>query len=469
MCDICFDNLLLLTDSYKFTHFKQYPPKTTKVYSYFESRGGKFENVVFFGLQYIIKRLLLGKVVTKEKIDEAKAFSKAHFGRSDAFNEAGWQYILDAHDGKLPIKIKAVPEGTVLPQKNVLFTVENTDPNCFWLTNYLETLFVQVWYPITVASNSRAQKEVIAQFLHETADDMKGLPFKLHDFGFRGATSIEAAGIGGMSHLVNFLGTDTLAGILTARKYYGCPMAGFSIPAAEHSTITTWQKSGEKDAFENMCRQFPTGTIACVSDSYDIWNACENLWGKQLKNLLKCRDGTLVVRPDSGDPPEVVSKVLHLLGEAFGTIINKKGYKTLPPFVRIIQGDGIDLEMIKRILNKLKSERWSSDNLAFGSGGALLQKLNRDTLKCAYKCSMVTVDSKEINVFKQPIDDPGKKSKKGLLTLEYSSRDGYKTVEEGRGNATKDLLIPVFENGKLLKEYTFDEIRSRCEIPLLKK
>nr|KAG5687412.1 hypothetical protein BaRGS_004914 [Batillaria attramentaria] len=425
---------------------------------------------VFFGLQYILKRFLAGPVVTKEKIQEAKELYNAHFGQ-DVFNEDGWNYILEHHRGYLPLRIKAVPEGTVVPTKNVLFTVENTDPKCYWLTNYFETLLVQVWYPLTVATNSRCQKEIIAKYLDETADNLGGLPFKLHDFGFRGSSSVESAGIGGASHLVNFMGTDTIAAISTARTFYHCPMAGFSIPAAEHSTITTWGVEGEYEAFKNMLTKFPNGLVAVVSDSYNIWNACEHVWGEQLKDLVVKRGdngGALVVRPDSGNPPEVVVKVLDILGNKFGSTVNSKGFRMLPPYLRVIQGDGISYESLGAILENMKKHGWSADNLAFGSGGALLQRMDRDTQKCAFKCSYAVINGKEVNVFKQPITDMGKKSKKGRLTLECQNGQ-FVTVEEGRGDPKNDLLQTVFENGKLLKDYTFDEVRKNAEIDLVKQ
>ncbi|GFN88927.1 nicotinamide phosphoribosyltransferase-like [Plakobranchus ocellatus] len=462
------DNVLLVTDSYKVTHHLQYPPNTSIVCSYFESRGGKFPTTVFFGLQYILKRWLVGQVVTKEKIQEAKELYELHFGQ-DIFNEEGWNYILEHHNGYLPLRIKAVPEGTVLPTKNVLFTVENTDPKCFWLTNYFETVLVQAWYPMTVATNSRYQKEIIAKYLHETADSLAGLPFKLHDFGFRGCSSVESAGIGGTAHLVNFVGTDTISALTTARKYYGCHIAGFSIPAAEHSTITTWGEHGEKEAFRNMLQKFPTGLVACVSDSYNIWHACGEVWGEELKEEVVSRgdNGTLVIRPDSGEPAEIVVKVLEILGEKFGTTLNSKGYKMLPPYVRVIQGDGISYESLAGILENMKMHGWSSDLLAFGSGGALLQRMDRDTQKCAFKCSYAVINGKEINVFKDPVTDRGKTSKKGRLTLEKQDRN-FVTVQEGRGDPAKDEMKVVFENGKLLKDFSFEEIRRNAEIDLVK-
>ncbi|VDO39774.1 unnamed protein product [Onchocerca flexuosa] len=305
------ENVLYVADSYKVTHHNQYPEGTTHVYSYFESRGGKFPEVCFFGLQYIIKRWLVGPVVTKAMIEQAKQFYKSHFGGLDIFNEEGWNHIAEVHKGHLPLKIKAVPEGTVVPVKNVLFTVENTDPHVPWLTNWFETLLVQVWYPMTVCTNSRAQKLIIARYLHETADSIDGIHFKLHDFGYRGASSVESASIGGAAHLVNFYGTDTIAGLQLCRKYYAAEMAGFSIPAAEHSTITTWKKSGESAAYLNMLEQFPDGSVSVVSDSYDVFHAVSNIWGDELRQYVvdRANKGCVVIRPDSGDPSHVVVKV----------------------------------------------------------------------------------------------------------------------------------------------------------------
>lgn len=440
------DNIILCADSYKVTHHLQYPPNTTVVYSYFESRGGKFEKTVFFGLQYIVKRWLMGQVVTDEKIAEAKAVFKEHFGR-DLFNEEGWKYIVEHHNGHLPLRIKAVAEGTVVPVKNVLFTIENTDPECFWLTNYLETILVQVWYPVTVATNSFYQKKVLAKYLSETADNMDALRYQLHDFGYRGVSSVESAGIGGAAHLVNFYGTDTLAAIMMARKYYGEEMAANSIPAAEHSTITTWGKDREKEAFQNMMDRIPEGAISIVSDSYNIWEAVDKIWGKALKDMVierGQRGGRIVIRPDSGKPEEVVVKVLDMLGKHYPTQKNTKGFRLLPPYLRIIQGDGISYDTLPTILAKMKKSGWSTDNIVFGSGGALLQRLDRDTQKFALKCSFAVIDGKPVNVYKEPVTDLGKKSKKGCLRL-VRQGDNFCTKEEcvhGEDeDSKKDLLV----------------------------
>ncbi len=235
-------NPLSFTDSYKMSHFRQYPPGTEQVYSYFESRGSDpkygFAEVVFFGLQYVLE-MIAGQFVTRQRIDQAESRCRLHFGNDRNFNRAGWEYILERHDGRLPVRIKAVPEGTVVPTHNCLMTIENTDPACYWLTHWLETLLVQVWYPTTVATQSRQMKRILLGYLDQTGDPA-GIDFKLHDFGCRGVSSIESAGIGGAAHLVNFRGTDNLPALELLAETYGDPCGGFSIPASEHSTITSW-------------------------------------------------------------------------------------------------------------------------------------------------------------------------------------------------------------------------------------
>lgn len=458
------NNICWLTDSYKVSHYKQYPPKTQKVYSYFESRNGSVHpQTTFFGLQYWLKQYFVGQVVTKEKIDEAEDLFNMHFG-GQVFNRPGWEYILNKHDGRLPVEIKAAPEGICVNESNVLMTVENTDIECYWLTNYLETLLVQIWYPSTVATQSRAMKAVLLKYLSITGDPSL-IPFKLHDFGFRGVTCPEQAAVGGAAHLVNFMGTDTVAGLVLLRKFYHEPCAGFSIPAAEHSTITSWGKDNEVDACRNMLMQYPTGLVATVSDSYDIFNCCANIWGGVLKNQVLARDGTLVVRPDSGDPPTTVIKVLDILGEKFGSTTNTKGYKVLNPKVRVIQGDGIDFKMLDMILSAMEKSGWSADNIAFGSGGGLLQKLNRDTQRFAFKCSSVLVDGEARDVFKQPITDGGKKSKAGRLKLVYEKGShGPVLITVPSGYDTReDQLQWIFRNGELLVDQTLSQIRERSK------
>ena len=449
---------ILRTDSYKVSHFKQYPPGTTHIYSYLESRGGVFPETVFFGLNYYLKEYL-SKPITMANVDRAEARITKHLG-PNSFNRAGWERIVNVHNGFLPVRIKAVPEGTVVPTRNVLMTLENTDPELPWVTNYVETLLLKVWYPITVATLSREIKKVIKRYLEETGD-VAGLDFKLHDFGYRGVSSEESAAIGGMAHLVNFKGTDTMIALEAAEAYYGEDMAGFSIPAAEHSTITAWGEEFEYEAYENMIKQFGNGALyAVVSDSYNIYNACENIWGTMLKEKVLAAPGILVVRPDSGVPHEVVRQITEILGNKFGYTVNEKGYKVLNK-VRVIQGDGINLEEIGRILEALKIRGWSADNVAFGMGGALLQQCNRDTQKFAIKASSMVRNGKIKDVYKAPVTDNGKRSKRGKLKL--VNNGGILETFDSHQLGT-DVLQTVWENGVLVVDPTFEEIRKQANV-----
>jgi nicotinamide phosphoribosyltransferase len=362
----------------------------------------------------------------------------------------------------LPVVIKAVPEGTVVPVKNVLVTIVNTDPACWWLPSFLETALVRaVWYPTTVATNSHFCKQIILGALKTSSDDLSQISFKLHDFGGRGVSSHESAAIGGAAHLVNFMGTDTIEGILAARTYYSAPMAGFSIPAAEHSTMTSWGKDNEVEAYRNMLKLFakPGSIVAVVSDSYDIMNAASNIWGGILKEDVIKSGATIVVRPDSGNPLTVPVDVVRVLAEKFGYTINSKGYKVLPSCVRVIQGDGITPETLPQILDNLLAAGFAADNIAFGMGGGLLQQLNRDTQRFAMKCSAVCVNGAWRDVYKDPVTDHGKISKRGQLAL-ISSENGLKTVPLAN-NTDEDLLIYVWRDGVLLRDWTFEEVRER--------
>lgn len=457
------ENFLLDVDSYKASHWLQYPPGIETVFSYIESRGGKYEQTVFFGLQIYLKRYL-SKPITKEMVDQAEAFFALH---GEPFNREGWDYIVDFHGGKLPIVVNAVKEGTVVPFKNALVTIENTDPKVPWLTSYIETsIHRAVWYPVTVASNSWTSKQIIRKFMEETSDDTNDLMFKLHDFSPRGVSSKESAGIGGAAHLINFMGTDNITGIIYGMKYYNTKnMLGFSIPAAEHSSITTWLKNGEKDAYKNMLKQFggKFPLFAVVSDSYDIYNAVEQIWGNELKDdVIKC-GSMLVIRPDSGHPATVVLKIMQILDATYGSITNTKNYKVLNN-VRVIQGDGINTDSINEILTTLKDNNFSATNIAFGQGGALLQQVDRDTNKFAMKASWAKISGKDIDVYKDPITDPGKKSKRGRLMLYRDSVTGKIFTGAENGVNAEELLIPVFLNGDILQEYTFEEIREQVEL-----
>jgi len=455
-------NIILNTDSYKVSMDRQYPAGTTGVYSYIESRGGRYDRTVFFGLQAFIKEYLLSPI-SQADIDIASDILTMH---GEPFNRAGWQYILDNHAGYLPVVIRAVPEGTVVPVQNVLATIENTDPNCFWLTTWLETALLRaIWYPTTVATQSKFIKNIIADYL-EKSGDPTSIGFKLHDFGARGVSSMESAGIGGAAHLVNFMGTDNITGILYAREYYDAGIAGFSIPAAEHSTITSWGRANEVTAYSNMVAQFgqPGALLAVVSDSYDIYEACR-MWGTELKQQVIDSGATVVIRPDSGDPVEVLPKMFNILGETFGYTKNAKGYRVLNN-VRMLWGDGINQLSIQSILRVVVDMNgWSADNIAFGMGGALLQQLDRDTQKFAMKCSAAEINGEWVDVFKDPITDRVKASKKGRVTLWTSGGEFQTAVDQpkgwtDRGTEWTEALVTVYWNGNLHRDWTFEQVRA---------
>jgi nicotinamide phosphoribosyltransferase len=460
------NNLLLLTDSYKVSHHVQYPPGTEYLYSYWESRGGLYPETVFFGLQYFLEKYV-ARQITKADIDYAEARFKKHFGSDAVFNREGWLGILYNHNGHLPLRIRAVPEGTVVPTRNVMLTVENTDPAVPWLTNYMETLLCQLWYPTTVATISREIKKLIGRYLEETGD-LNGLPFKLHDFGFRGVSSVESAALGGAAHLVNFMGTDTMAALELAYDVYDEEMAGFSIPAAEHSTITSWGRENEYEAFRNMIRHFGGqgteggGLYAVVSDSYNIFNACK-AWGGELLQEVRDAPNMLVVRPDSGTPHVVVVQVVETLDEGFGHVVNDKGYKVLNG-VRVIQGDGVNPDEIGRILEALKVRGWSADNIAFGMGGALLQKLNRDTQRFAFKAAHIRGTYGERDVYKEPVTDQDKRSKRGRMRLVRNDNGTLETVPANHWISKPDVLRTVYEDGHILVTDTLAQVRDRAAV-----
>ena len=476
-------NIILNSDSYKYSQWNQYPKNTEYVYSYIESRGGDWNKTVFFGLQAFIKEYLTTPI-TQADIDIAEQIITAH---GEPFNREGWEYILKKHGGKLPVVIKAAAEGTIIPTKNVLATIENTDPKCWWLTSFLETALLRaIWYPTTVATNSYEAKKIILNGLEKTGDPTL-IDFKLHDFGARGVSSQESAALGGAAHLINFMGTDTISGILAAAEYYDAGVAGFSIPAMEHSTVTSWGRENEVDSYRNMLKTHGKAgaPIAFVSDSYDIYEACKK-WGTDLKQDVLDSGAVVVVRPDSGNPNDVVVKCLYILEKYYGSVKNDKGFRVLNN-VRIIQGDGIDHATIHSILFCMELAGFSADNVAFGQGGALLQMVNRDTMRWAMKCSAIgirevpaTYDPLALeentdgsvlvwrDVFKDPITDHGKVSKKGRVTLWNSGGEYVSAVDQPKGWADKsfgpwvEALSEVYRDGVLVKEITFDEVRANA-------
>ena len=457
-------NLILATDSYKQSHFLQYPPEARVISAYAEARLNEFsDEVLFLGLQpFLID--YLGRPVTSADVDEAEATCTAH---GVPFNREGWDAIVADHGGYLPVAIKALPEGTIAPAGVPLLQVENTDERMPWLPTFIETALLRaIWYPTTVATLSWKCKAIIRAGLEKSSDDAEGqLPFKLHDFGARGVSSGESAALGAMAHLVNFMGSDTLEGIMAARRYYRADMAGFSIPAAEHSTMTSWGRTREEAAYENMLDAFDGEgrIVAVVSDSYDLDAAVADIWGGTLREKVLTRKGTLVVRPDSGDPIETPLRTVKTLWEKFGGTTNSKGYRVLDPHVRVIQGDGMNIGSIARLVDRMIEEGFAIDNIAFGMGGGLLQQVNRDTLRFAMKANALKdADGNWRDVFKKPATDPTKGSKAGRQAVVL---DQGKLVAK-RFNAidqVDDQLVPVWRNGEMLVRHDFDAVKERSQ------
>lgn len=459
---VAFDNLIFDTDSYKLSHFNQYPEGTQYVSSYVEPRRawGDIDRVMFFGLQIELAKLA-GQAVTQSMLDEATPFLKAH--GFDLFVD-GWQYIIDVYDGRLPILIEAMPEGTLGPVSVPQLRIENTDPNCYWLVSYLETRLLRaIWYASTVASLSRYVVGSIRDRLVKTDGSDAGAEFKLHDFGARGAASNEAAAIGGAAHLVNSFGTDTIAGLVYARNYYGADMAGFSIPASEHSTMTAAGEAGELDQMRRFLAANPSGLIACVSDSYDMMRAVNDYWGDALKDAVQARDGVLVVRPDSGDPVQIVPDVIEALMAKFGYTTTAQGYRLLNDKVRVIQGDGVDKDSVVRIMDTMMERGLAIGNIAFGMGGGLLQKVNRDSFGYAMKASAIYYDGAWRDVFKDPKTAKGAKtSKKGKQGAMRTDSGQFVARPAANIPLGADALVPVFRDGRILNLQRFDDVRARA-------
>jgi nicotinamide phosphoribosyltransferase len=473
------ENIILLTDSYKVGHHNMYPKGTQNVYSYFESRkGAKFNETVFFGLQAYLKRYLEGVVVTVADIDEADAFCKEHFLGMNFFNQSMWRRVVEVHGGKLPLRIMAVKEGTPVPVGNVMMTVEATDEtinpetnSAFFapLTNVFETILTHVWHPSNVATISRDIKKHLKAGFDKTVPNELGwlIDYMLHDFGFRGVSSVESAGMGGAGHLVNFKGTDTLIAITYARRYYNTTeMVAHSVAATEHSVMTAEGPAGEFDIVEKLINEYPSGILSVVSDSYDIENAIR-VYGTKLKEkILGRNDGAkFVIRPDSprfdGDTPaDQILWIAKELEKYFGATVNDKGYKMLHPKVGIIYGDGLSRDEIVEAIDALIANGYAASTCVFGMGGGLLQKHNRDTQRNAFKCSAQKRGDKWIEIFKDP-KDKSKSSKRGRLALVFE--DGqYKTVLES--DAKNNLLEVVFENGVIVRDMTWNEVRNNAKV-----
>lgn len=467
--------LCFRTDSYKHSHFKQLPPGTTSLFCHLMPRMGAFPETQWFGIQGILKNYFTEKhsnglyPLTMAHVNYAGPRVERH---GEPFNWAGWERIVKAHGGHIPMRIRAVREGVTIPNQNILLSCESTDPQLPWVSDFFEPILERAWYPSTVATQGRYIKREILKRLRETSDLVEEIiNSRLHDFGARGVSSGESAAIGDAAHLVNFTGTDTMEGLEYVADFYHEDMAGFSIPAMEHLTVTIWGQEFEMAAYENMLDQFTSPGaaaqkfpfIACVSDSYSLDNAVENIWCKKLRQKVIDSGSTVVVRPDSGDPEESVLKTLRALADGYGYVKNSKGFKVLN-HVAVIQGDGINFKSICEIGPAVAKAGFSTSNLAYGSGGALLQKVNRDTQGIAYKGSHATIHGRSVGFNKNPVTDPGKASMAGWLDL--VQRDGkYETIRTVGKPAADSVMGTVWESG-VMDDDTFAEIRKRALVGL---
>lgn len=468
-------NILLMTDIYKTGHMRLYKPGTTKVYSYLCARSDKkFKKAVFFGLQPYLK--LLEKKVTQENADEFYKYFKIILGM-DAPQDVVQKIQSLVDLGYIPLKIKAVPEGTIVDNKNVLMTATNTVDGFHWVVGFFESLLLKVWATISVATLSNNFRQVVDKFTEETSDSDFLKPFLVHDFGYRGVSSEGTAELMGAAHLINFSGTDTVPAVKFMVENYGATgLVGASVPASEHSIACSFGESleNEKEYLKNMLDLNPTGLVSVVSDAYDYWRML-TVTVPSLKEQILARDGKLVIRPDSGDPKKILcgdpeaeegspayKGTFVLLEELFGATVNSKGYKELNSKIGVIYGDGMYFDRYVDILTTMKEMGYANTNLVVGIGGLLLQNHSRDDMGFAFKATSAIINGERVDLFKDPVTDSGKRSHKGLMVLRKDPWLGYTTIDQVDANTedTGELKV-VFQDGKVTRPTTLEEIKSR--------
>lgn len=456
------NNPIIATDGYKPSHAQQLPVGTKNISSYIEPRKGIHE-VVTFGIEAFCQ-MYLTRQITQAHVDEAADF----FARQGApFDKELWERVVNEKNGYLPIRVQALPEGSVIPPSVPQVQITATDDGFAPIIGHLETSFLRgVWYPSTVATTSYHAVGIIRKWLEKT-----GTPelarFKLTDFGARGVSSSESAAIGGMAHLLNSDISDTMEGVYAAEKLHGAKIAFTTIPASEHSTMTSEGRENELERIENMIDTFGDGMFACVIDSYNQEKFIKDYCGILLRHKiddLPNRGGTMVFRPDSGDPVKNPVQVINWLMDIFGYSVNGKAYKVLPDHIRVIQGDGINLKAIDKICEALEAEQISVDNIAFGMGGALLQgndkqSMNRDTYGYAMKASeIIDANGDAKPVYKDPITDSRKASKKYRQAVIRTNDGSYSAIREKDLGGYENMLKDIFVDGKMVNGMTDWEI-----------
>lgn len=485
-------NPLLYTDGYKVDHRRQYPNQTTLVYSNWTPRKSRIKNidkVVFFGLQYFIKKYMIqdfqDNFFNQPKEDVCKKYSR-RINNYLGENLVGIKHIEDLHDlGYIPMVIKALPEGASVPIRVPMFTMYNTLPQFFWLTNYFETLLsTTVWLSCNSATIAKKYREILDQYAEETSSVPEFVDWQGHDFSMRGMAGLEAAMISSAGHLLSFTGTDTIPTIDFLEEYYNADsdkeLIGGSVAATEHSVMCMGTNTGEEETFKRLIKDvYPKGVLSIVSDTWDLWKVLTE-YLPNLKEEVLTRDGKVVIRPDSGDPVDIIcgnpngktaaekKGVIALLWETFGGNTNKKGFKELDAHVGAIYGDSITLERAVQICERLKLKGFASTNVVLGIGSFTYQYNTRDTFGFAMKATYGEVEGEGREIFKDPITDDGtKKSAKGLLKVElkdgeYTLCDQVSWEEEKQGE-----LREVFKDGKILIDEKLNAIRKRVKAPLL--
>lgn len=457
-------------DAYKMGHMTQYPDDTEFIYSVLQLRSDKiFKQVPVIGLQYLIKEYLMQEINIddiNELIEEMKMMGIYHPDSEEKLKSL-------AELGYLPLEIKAIPEGTIIDTPNAVCTIQNTIKGFHWCVGLVETLLLKWWSALTTSASSFEYKRIVKKYFDETSDNDFLIPFAVHDFGARATMCSESASFTGMAHLLNFDGSDTIVAMPLIRKYYNAKgMVGCSVPASEHSVMCSFGREDEIKAFEHMMDTYPTGIVSIVSDTYNWYNVMDKMT-LDLKDKIMARDGKVVFRPDSGNPYDIICGTMPMRGSAmtygsqqlggiraldkvFGHTVNSKGYKVLDSHVGLIYGDGMYLERFEKTLETLKHLGYSAENLVIGVGG-ILRNFSRDTLGGAFKATCVCRNGVWTPIMKDPITDQGKKSYKGFVYV--SKQNGkYVTSNEVTEN---DLLTTVFKDGKLIKDYTWEEIKER--------
>lgn len=481
-------NPLLLTDGYKVDHRRQYPEGTTLVYSNWTPRKSRIEGleeVVFFGLQYFIKKYIIEDFrkdfFAKPKDEVIKKYA-SRINNYLGENQVGTKHIEELHDlGYIPMVFKALPEGASVPIKVPMFTMYNTKPDFFWLTNYFETLLSAViWLPCNSATIAKQYRKILDSYAAETSSVPDFVDWQAHDFSMRGMGGIEAALTSAAGHLLSFTGTDTIPAIDFLEEYYNADsdkeLIGGSVAATEHSVMCMGTTEGEYETFRRLiCDVYPKGIVSIVSDTWDLWKVLLDYLPK-LKNEIDGREGKVVIRPDSGNPIDILcgnpsgkteaerKGVVELLWDVFGGVVNEKGYKELIPQIGTIYGDSITLERAAQICGKLKEKGFASTNVVLGIGSFTYQYNTRDTFGFAMKATYGEVNGEGREIFKDPVTDDGtKRSAKGLMKIDFQQgayvlKDQVNWEEERDGE-----LREVFRDGKLLIEQSLEEIRERIK------